>query len=327
MSNSLVIGISGQDGALIAKLLVGKGYTVWGTSRDIETANFKNLSSLGILDKVRLVSMSPRDLNNIIAVLSDCRPDEIYLLAAQSSVGLSFEQPSETFESITIATLNLLEAVRILKLKSRIYHASSSECFGDVGNRSACESTPFQPRSPYAIAKSSAHWIVANYRESYGIYASNGILFNHESNLRPLRYVTRKIVSGACRIARGSNEKLRLGRLDIVRDWGWAEEYVEAMWRILQHDAPDDFIIATGKSCSLLDFVDTSFQMVGLDWRKHVEVDVSLFRPSDIASSRGDPSKANNLIGWEAKTFMVDVVKLMVEAEMNPTILKGDSTI
>jgi GDPmannose 4,6-dehydratase len=326
LPRSLIIGISGQDGALIAKLLIGKGYQVWGTSRDVEAADFKNLSALKIFDKVKLLSMAPRDLNSIIAVLSDCQPDEIYFLAAQSSVGLSFEQPNETFESIAIGVLNLLEAVRILKLDARIYHASSSECFGDVGDRCANELSPFQPRSPYAIAKSSAHWLVRNYRESYGIYASNGILFNHESNLRPFRYVTRKIVSAACRIARGSNERLLLGRLDIVRDWGWAEEYVEAMWRILQHTSPDDFIIATGKSCSLMDFVDTAFRTVELDWQKYVSVDQSLFRPSDIAISRGDPSKAQDLLGWEPHCFMADVVKLMVAAEMQSGVLNYESS-
>lgn len=326
MSRALVIGISGQDGALIAKFLIGKGYEVWGTSRDAEAANFKNLFALEIFNKVKLVSMVPRELNSFISVLSDCKPDEIYFLAAQSSVALSFEQPHETFDSITIGTLNLLEAVRLLKLHSRIYHASSSECFGDVGDRYANESTHFQPRSPYAIAKSSAHWLVRNYRESYGIYASNGILFNHESNLRPSRYVTKKIVSTACRISIGSCEKLLLGRLDIVRDWGWAEEYVDAMWRMLQHHSPDDFIISTGKSSSLLDFVDTSFRAVGLDWQKHVETDASFFRPSDIAISRGDPSKAKNLLGWEPHIFMEDVVRLMVEEEIKISISRSETS-
>jgi len=326
MPKALIIGIGGQDGSLMAKLLVGKGYQVWGTSRDVEAANFKNLTILGVLNNVKLVSMVPRDLNSIIAVLSNFKPDEIYMLAAQSSVGLSFEQPNETFDSIAIGTLNLLEAVRILNLDTRIYHASSSECFGDLGDKYATESTYFQPRSPYAIAKSSAHWLVKNYRESYGIFASNGILFNHESNLRPSRYVTKKIISTACKIACGSCEKLLLGRLDIVRDWGWAEEYVEAMWRMLQHHSPDDFIIATGKSRSLLDFLDTAFCAVGLDWQKHVEIDASFLRPSDIAVSRGDPSKAKDLLGWVPKISMEDVVKLMVEAEMKLNMIRSESS-
>ena len=313
---ALICGVSGQDGSLLAKLLLSKGYEVWGTARDAQMSGFENLHALGIHGRVGLLSMSPRDLHSVLGSLSTSCPHEIYLLAAQSSVGLSFEQPAETLESIAAGTLNALEAVRILKLDARIYHAGSSECFGDVGDLRADESTPFQPRSPYAVAKSAAHWLVRNYRDSYRMFASNGILFNHESEFRPARYVTRKIAAAVCRIARGPRERLVLGRMDIVRDWGWAGEYVEAMWRILQHDRPDDFVIATGTSHSLAEFVEVAFRAVGLDWREHVDVDASFCRPSDITNSRADPSRAQRLLGWEPQHFMADVVKLMIEAEM-----------
>jgi len=235
----------------------------------------------------------------------------------QSSVGLSFEQPVETLESITVGTLNMLEAIRFLGGKIRLYHASSSECFGDVGQKPANETTPFHPRSPYAVAKASAHWMVANYREAYGLFACSGILFNHESPLRPARFVTRKIVDSAVRIANGSGEKLTLGRLNIVRDWGWAPEYVDAMWRMLQQKVPTDFVIATGVAVSLEDFVRDVFLSVGLDWREHVECDQKLFRPSDISWSQGDASLANACLGWESHTKMPELVKLMVEAARN----------
>lgn len=325
MRRALIVGVSGQDGALLARFLIGKGYDVWGTSRDAETNEFANLCALGIRSEVNLVNMSPQDRDSVITLISDLMPHEIYYLAAQSSVALSFEQPQATFISATLGALNLVEAVRLHRLDARIYHASSSECFGDVGNKLATESTYFQPKSPYAVAKASAHWLVKNYREVYGLYASNGILFNHESSLRPPRYVTKKIVSAACRISLGSSEKLKLGRLDIVRDWGWAEEYVEAMWRILQHHSPDDIIIATGKSSSLSDFVEASFKEVGLEWQKYVETDPLFCRPTDISISRGDPSKASNLIGWEAKIVMEDVVKMMVEAELKALTKTVDS--
>jgi GDPmannose 4,6-dehydratase len=228
---ALVCGIAGQDGAYLARWLLGKGYEVWGTSRDAAMSPFTNLETLGIREQVALRSMAINDFRSVLNVLHESEPDEVYLLAAQSSVGLSFEQPAETLESIAVGVLNLLEVVRLLKRPVRLYHASSSECFGETGRHAANESTPFAPRSPYAVAKASAHWLTRNYREAYGLFACNGILFNHESPLRPARFVTRKIVTGAVRIAGGANERLRLGRVDIVRDWGWAPEYVEAMWR------------------------------------------------------------------------------------------------
>lgn len=311
---ALICGVGGQDGAYLAQLLLGKGYEVWGTSRDAQITEFRNLKALQLEQRVSLCSMAPTDFRSVLSVLSRSVPDEVYFLAGQSSVGLSFEQPVETLESITVGTLNMLEAIRFLGGKIKLYHASSSECFGDVGQMPANERTPFHPRSPYAVAKASAHWMVANYREAYGLFACNGILFNHESPLRPARFVTRKIVDGAIGIAGGSGEKLVLGRLDIVRDWGWAPEYVDAMWRMLQQEKPDDYVIATGVSVSLEAFVREAFVSVGLDWREHVVSDQKFYRPSDIGWSQGDASRARECLGWEAKIKMPELVKLMVDA-------------
>jgi GDPmannose 4,6-dehydratase len=312
MKRALICGVSGQDGTYLAQLLLEKGYEVWGTSRDAQVAGFRNLDVIGIKDQVHLLSMAPNDFRSVLTVLTRANPDEIYYLAGQSSVGLSFEQPAETLESITLGTLNLLEGIRFLNKSIKFYHAGSSECFGDNGSLVANEKTPFKPRSPYGVAKSSAHWLVSNYREAYGLYACNGILFNHESPLRPERFVTKKIVSTACRIAQGSTEKLLLGRLDIERDWGWAPEYVDAMWRMMQLDVPDDYIIATGEVNSLQDFVAEAFALLNLDWREHVSSDPSFFRPTDLARSQGCADKAARDFGWHAKLKMRDVVRKMV---------------
>lgn len=314
---ALICGVGGQDGAYLARLLLEKGYEVWGTSRDAQMTEFRNLKVLQLAQVVNLCSMAPTDFRSVLTVLTRSMPDEVYFLAGQSSVGLSFEQPVETLESITVGTLNMLEAIRFLGGKIKLYHASSSECYGDVGQKPANENTPFHPRSPYAVAKASAHWMVANYREAYGLFACSGILFNHESPLRPARFVTRKIVDSAVRIANGSGEKLSLGRLNIFRDWGWAPEYVDAMWRMLQQKVPADFVIATGVSVSLEDFVRDVFANVGLDWREHVESDPKLFRPSDINWSQGDASLAKACLGWEAHIKMPQLVTLMVEAARN----------
>ena len=312
---ALVCGVSGQDGAYLAQLLLCKGYEVWGTSRDAQATSFSNLTLLGIKDRVKLVSMASNDFRSVLTTLKRSEPDEVYFLSGQSSVGLSFDQPVETLESITLGTLNLLEAVRFLEKRIKLYHASTSECFGDVGMTAANEDTPFHPRSPYAVAKASAHWLVANYREAYGLFACNGILFNHESPLRPTRFVTRKIIAAACRIAKGSKEKLELGRLDIVRDWGWAPEYVDAMWRMLQHEKADDFVISTGEVNSLEDFVSRSFDMQGLNWQEHVVSNSELFRPTDLSWSQGCSDKAEQLLGWRASARMSDVIRMMIEEE------------
>lgn len=313
MRKALICGVSGQDGAYLAQQLLGKGYEVYGTSRDAQVGNFKNLVRLGISEQVKVMSMATNDFRSVLQVLSRVQPDEIYNLSGQSSVGLSFDQPVETLESIAIATLNLLEGMRFMGLGGRLYNAGSSECFGDTGNLAANEDTPFRPRSPYAVAKSTAHWEVANYREAYGLFACTGILFNHESPLRPERFVTQKIVQAACRIAAGSEERLRLGNLDVQRDWGWAPEYVTAMWQMLQQDQPEDFVIATGETNSLEDFVATAFTCVGLIWHEHVDIDPNLLRPSDLKISRADPSHAKEKLGWTASLRMRDVVMKMIE--------------
>ncbi len=318
---ALICGISGQDGAYLAQFLLQKGYRVIGTSRDAQMSGFRNLSRLGIREQVELASMAVSDFRSVLQVLARFEPAEVYNLAGQSSVGLSFEQPVETLESISIGTLNLLEGIRFLDRDIRFYNAGSSECFGDTGDAPASEQTPFRPRSPYAVAKAAAHWEVANYREAYGLFACSGILFNHESPLRPERFVTQKIVRAACRIARGSKERLTLGRLDIQRDWGWAPEYVEAMWQMLQQPQPKDFVIATGETNALQDFVVAAFAAVDLDWRKHVDTDPALMRPSDLNISRADPSLAQAKLGWQAQTRMAGVVKNMVEAAKG---LSGD---
>jgi GDPmannose 4,6-dehydratase len=244
--------------------------------------------------------------------LTKVKPDEIYNLAGQSSVGLSFDQPVETLESIATGILNLLEAVRFMSSPIKLYNASSGQCFGDTGDTPADETSPFSPRSPYAVAKAAAFWEVANYREPYGLFARSGILFNHESPLRPTRFVTQKIIAAARRIAGGDMEPLKLGNLAVKRDWGWAPEYVEAMYLMLQQEQPDDFVISTGQSYTLEDFVSKAFATVGLDWRSHVEIDHNLFRPTDLAGGLGDPSKAKGKLGWQARYQMPDVVKMMV---------------
>jgi len=315
VKRALICGVSGQDGAYLAKLLLGKGYQVWGTARDAQVAGFENLRLLGIREAVIPLSMVQTDFRSVLNSLIRSDPEEIYFLSGQSSVGLSFEQPAETMESVSLGVLNLLEAIRFVGKPIKVYHASSSESFGDVGEVRATEETRFRPRSPYGVAKASAHWLVANYREAYGLFACNGILFNHESPLRPARFVTKKIVATACRIANGASEKLMLGRLDIVRDWGWAPEYVEVMWRMLQAATPDDYVIATGKSCFLSDFVSLAFESVGLEWRDFVISDPSLFRPLDIAYSAGDPSKAKRELGWQATVQVRDVIANLVSAE------------
>lgn len=312
---ALICGVSGQDGAYLSELLLNKGYVVHGASRDAQATSFENLRALGIRDRVHLESMTITDFRSVLQTLMLVRPDEVYNLAGQSSVRLSFEQPAETLESISRGTLNLLEAIRFSELPIRFYSAGSGECFGDTGSTPANETTAFRPRSPYAVAKSAAYWQVANYREAYNLFACTGILFNHESPLRMKRFVTRKIVAAAVQISNGSAGKLTLGNLDIERDWGWAPDYVNAMWLLLQQQEASDYVIATGKSRSLKDFLKAAFDAVGLDWTKHVDHDPSLLRPADIVSSRADPSKARRELGWQAEHGMEEVVALMVKEE------------
>lgn len=314
MKRALICGVSGQDGAYLARSLVEKGYEVYGSSRDAQLSLFSNLSALRIRNDVRVVSAALTDFRSVLQAISKIKPDEIYNLAGQSSVGLSFEQPVETMESIALGTLNLLEAIRFSGYETKFYNACSGECFGDTGGAPANEETSFRPRSPYAVAKAAAFWEVANYRDAYSLFACSGILFNHESPLRPERFVTGKIVRTARRIAAGSGEKLRLGNIAIRRDWGWAPEYVEAMWRMLQQPRPDDFVVATGHSSSLEEFVGAAFSALDLDWHEHVIIDKELFRPSDLELSVGDPAKATSQLGWTAEYRMADVVRLMLSA-------------
>jgi len=316
MKKALICGISGQDGAYLAQLLLQKGYEVYGASRDAQTANFSRLTRLGIREQVQLRSTSLIDFRSVLQTLSKVEPDEVYNLAGQSSVSLSFEQPVETLESIALGTLNLLESIRFLQKPIKLYNASSSECFGNTQNQAADENTPFRPRSPYGAAKAAAFWEVANYREAYNLFACSGILYNHESPLRPERFVTQKIVAAACRIAQGGAEKLQLGNLEAQRDWGWAPEYVEAMYLMLQQESAEDYVIATGKTYGLRDFVAQAFHCAGLNWRDHVETNAQFLRPTDIAMSKANPAKAREKLGWQARYAMPEVVRMMVESQL-----------
>lgn len=317
MKRALLVGISGQDGAYLSSLLLEKGYDVIGTSRDAQANRFENLAKLGIRERLNVESMSPTDFRSVVEVLSKWQPDEVYNLSGQSSVGLSFVQPVDALNSIVNGTVTLLEVIRFLKRPTRFYNAGSSECFGDVERGMADENTPFRPRSPYAAAKAAAHWMVANYREGYGLFACNGILFNHESPLRPERFVTRKIARAAAQIAAGRQDKLRLGDIHVKRDWGWAPEYVEAMWSMLQQERPRDYVIATGRVATLEEFISSAFAAVDLDWKDYVVSDPQLRRPTELAGFAGDASMANRDLLWSARTVMPEVATAMVRAELS----------
>lgn len=311
---ALVLGVSGQDGAYLAEFLLKQGYHVVGTSRDAQSASLGKLAKLGILGDVQVESLALCDFRSVVALLQATKPAEVYNLAGQTSVGLSFEQPIETLESVTTGTLTLLEAIRLSDPRIRFYNAGSGEVFGDTADQPATEASIFKPKSPYGIAKASAYWYVANYRESYGLHASTGVLFNHESPLRPARFVTQKIIRGACECARTRQGKLKLGNIDIARDWGWAPEYVQAMWKMLQLPAAEDFVIATGRTVTLEYFVQTAFAQVGLDWREWVECDARFTRPSDIACGSANPAKAERVLGWKAQLQVEQVIANMIEA-------------
>jgi GDPmannose 4,6-dehydratase len=317
---ALIIGISGQDGSYLAELLLKKGYEVHGTSRDADLSNFYGLKKLRIIDKVRLHSMSLIDFRSVMQTILQIEPEEIYNLAGQTSVGLSFLQPVETLESISIGSLNILEVLRFHKLPIKFYNACSSECFGDTGGRAANEETPFKPRSPYAVAKSAAFWQVANYREAYHLFSCSGILFNHESPLRAKRFVTKKIIDTACAIANGENIKLELGNISIIRDWGWAPEYCHAMHLILLQDNPGDFVISTGKSTSLEEFINITFQYFNLDFRDYIVLKKELIRPTDIGFSLGDSSKAAELLKWVPQILVQDIINRMIKDKLSNDI-------
>jgi len=314
-SRALIVGVTGQDGAYLARHLLEKGFEIHGTSRDAEVARLTGLSHLGLRERIQLHSMSPVDFRSVMQTIERVQPDEIYNLSGQSSVGLSFTQPAETIESIVSGTLNILEALRLQRAKIRFYNAGSSEIFGDTGGRAVDESAAFRPKSPYGVAKAAAVSLVANYRESYGLFACSGILFNHESPLRPERFLTRKVTAAAARIAKGGGERLRLGNLSLSRDFGWAPDYVAAMAGMLALPEVDDFVIASGEAHSLEDFVRLAFETAGLDWREHVDFDPTVVRPSDIAYSLGDASKARAKLGWQPTVRFPEIVSRMVCAE------------
>ncbi len=310
---ALICGVSGQDGAYLAQLLLGKGYEVWGTTRDLYGPHH-NLHRLGIFDRVRLIPVHLPDLVSVLSAFEQSSPDEVYDLAGQTSVSLAFKVPVETYQSVAIAALNLLEALR-LKGSGRLFHAGSAECFGAHGRECITLETPMRPRNPYGMAKAAAHMQVGSYRASYGLYACTGVMFNHESPLRSQAYVTQKVIAAVGAIARGSHAKLHLGALDICRDWGWAPEYVQAMWLMLQQPEPEDYIIATGETNSLTAFVEAAFARIGRDSRDYVVQDPTLLRPNDTRFSSADPSPIAEKLGWRAKIHMEQVIELMLAAD------------
>jgi len=314
---ALICGVGGQDGSYLAKLLLEKGYRVVGTSRNPGVALAGNLTKLGIAKHLECIAMESADENSVQAAVNNTNPDEIYYLAGESSVAKSFAEPAKTFESIALGAIYLLEAVKKMQEKSdkqiRLFNAGSSDCFGNNSGVITDETTPLNPVSPYAIAKCSAYWLVKQYRQSYDMYACTGTLFNHESPLRPSHFVTQKIVQGVKEIAAGRQTQLALGKLDIARDWGWAPEYVEAMWLMLQQDRPEDFVIATGTTISLMDFVKTAFDQVGLDWQSYVIQDPAFMRPADLLVSRANNQKISSALGWQPKVTGAKVVQKMFE--------------
>ena len=317
---ALIFGSTGQDGAYLANLLLSKNYIVYGASRDATSKNMLNFSLLNIAHKINFINVSLNDFRSVIQVINKTKPDEIYNLSGQSSVALSFEQPVETFESIVIATINILEAIKFLDLRCRFYNAGSSEVYGNSA-KPVDESTSFNPKSPYGIAKATSFWQVLNYRESYGIFATTGILFNHESPLRNERFVTKKIIDTVDRISRKELDKLMLGNLNVSRDWGWAPEYVEAMWLMLQTDIADDYIIATGETISLEYFVKKTFELYDLDWRNFVEVDNRLLRPNDFKMGTACPLKAEQKLNWKAILKKDKLIEKLVECKKQNKVI------
>jgi len=321
MKKALITGITGQDGSYLAELLLDKGYEVHGIIRRASTFNTERIEHLyqdPHVNNVRLFLHygDIADSTNLIKLLYRIQPDEIYHLAAQSHVRVSFDIPEYTGDVTGLGTIRILEAIRETGLKTKFYQASSSEMYGKVQEVPQRETTPFYPRSPYGVAKVYAYWATVNYRESYGIFASNGILFNHESPRRGETFVTRKVSRAVARINTGLDDKLYLGNLDAKRDWGYAKEYVEAVWLMLQQDQPDDFIIATGEVHSVRELVEEAFSYLGLDWQKYVEEDPRYYRPSEVDLLVGDANKAKKLLGWEAKTKFKDVIRLMIDADL-----------
>jgi len=311
MKSALICGISGQDGGYLAKLLIEKGYEVWGTSRDAKNTSFSNLENLEIKESIKLVTMKPENYQNVFEVIVRSKAQEIYFLSGQSSVGLSFIYPVESITCATLGALNILEAARKINLNKKFFFAVSSEMFGDNGGIPISENSSLNPSNPYAVGKASQFWIVKNYRQIFSQYACSGILFNHESPVRSENFVTQKIINAAYRISKGSNEFLKLGNLKVARDWGWAPEYVKAMWLMLQQNSPEDYIIATGKTYTLQEFVCEAFLFYNLNWKDFVEYSKELDRPTEIVISKADVSKTKKNLSWLAKYDMKDVVKLI----------------
>ena len=312
---ALVSGITGQDGSYLAELLLSKGYEVYGLVRRLSVPNLGNIRP--IADRVTLLDGDLMDQTSLNAAVQKSQPDEVYNLAAQSFVGTSFVQPVLTGEITGLGVVRMLEAVRAHAPTARVYQASSSEMFGLVDREPQDEATPFHPRSPYGVAKVYAYWACINYREAHGLFITNGILFNHESPRRGLEFVTRKISHGVARIHLGLSKHISLGNLDAKRDWGYAPEYVDLMWRMVQQERPEDFVGATGESHTVAEFAEEAFRAVGIDdWRKHVVVDEKHFRPTEVFNLRGDPAKAKQELGWEPRTKFRDLVKIMVEADV-----------
>lgn len=315
MPKALITGVTGQDGSYLAEFLLGRGYQVVGMVRRSSTLNFERLEP--IQSDITIASGDLLDGGSLIEVLKTHEPDEVYNLAAQSFVQTSFGQPVLTGETTALGVARLLEAVRQVDPQVRFYQASSSEMFGKVHEVPQRETTPFHPRSPYGVAKVYGHWITVNYRESYDMHASSGILFNHESPRRGLEFVTRKITDGVARIANGLATELRLGNLDAQRDWGFAGDYVEAMWAMLQQDTPDDYVVCTGETHSVREFCEIAFGNAGLDWEQFVKIDPEFYRPAEVDLLIGDAEKAKRQLGWVAKTPFEDLVTMMVKADMD----------
>jgi len=315
LPTALITGITGQDGSYLAELLLDKGYRVVGVVRRSSTTPYERISHL--VDRVELVSADLLDQHSLVDALRECQPDEVYNLAAQSFVQTSWTQPVLTGEFTALGVTRMLEALRKAAPGARFYQASSSEMFGKVVETPQRESTPFYPRSPYGVAKVYGHWITVNYRESFGLYAVSGILFNHESPRRGLEFVTRKVTDGVARIKLGIQRELRLGNLDARRDWGFAGDYVDAMWRMLQRDAPDDYVVGTGQTCSVRDLCEIAFTCVGLDYREHVVQDPKFFRPAEVDLLVADPTKARRELGWSPRVTFQRLVEMMVEADLD----------
>ncbi len=316
MKIALIFGVTGQDGTYLSELLSRKGYKIYGVSRGIKGIKNTIAENDGLNAKINLIFSDISNIEEVSAIIKILQPDEIYNLSGQSSVGLSYEEPAETFTSICYVTLNILDAVRLYSSKTKIYCAGSSECFGDTGNIKASENTKFNPISPYGVSKASAYWLVKNYRDVYGLFACTGILFNHESPLRPDNFVTKKIVKEACKISKGSKSKLYLGNIEIIRDWGWSEEYVESMWLQLQQNIPDDYIIATGVCHSLKEFVVEVFKQLELDWERHVRIDKTFIRQGEPKKICGCPDKARIKLGWKTKSDMRTIIKKLIANEL-----------